>query len=112
MIVGDLCFGCVFLDLLSMFLIAWVVCLGSDDLLLLQKCKNFGKNGLFEGVDLVAGEIAQNVFGDDFWVIRSWAVDAEVESFEVVGSESCDYGLDTIVASEVRLKFTKRCLFA
>jgi hypothetical protein len=67
---------------------------------------------LLEGVELVASEIAQNVFGDDFRVIGSWAVDAEVESLEVVGSESCDNGLDTIVASEVRLKFTKRCLFA
>ena len=67
---------------------------------------------MFEGFELVAGEIAKNVIGDDFWVIGSWAVNAEVKSFEVIGSESCDDGLDAVVASVVKLKFTRRCLFA
>ena len=57
-----------------------------------------------ESLELLSGEIAEDVSCDDFRVIGVGSVDSKMESSEVVGSGGGDDGLDAIVASEIRNK--------
>lgn len=83
----------------------------SDDLLLFEKSEGLGENGLFEGVKLLFGKVAEHVVGHDVRIVGLRSVDSQVKSPEVVPPACGDNGLDSVMPPGSKHKITLRFLF-